>query len=102
MTPESTLAYRGAVGETLVTPSGRGLGKPLGQRQWSTERDRPPINKNSLDWILHRFAPNCLSYLPHLKSSPCVVEGSLLEVCGLVRATKRKLKIAYPCLANKE
>lgn len=99
MNPETTPPNRRAVGETFLTPSDRGLVKSLGQREKRMQRDRPPINKNILDWILHCFCPR-FQVIP--SSFEKLGLNGALEVCGLERATKRKLKIAAACLANKE
>ena len=94
------MANRGAVGETLVTPSGRGLVKTLGQRARRMKRYELPTSNNNSDWMLH-CSSQMLVVTLRRRTWPLLLKG-VLEVCGLERAAKRKLKIADLCLANKE
>lgn len=98
--PWTTPANRGADGETLVTPSGRGLAKTQSQRERSMKRDRPPTNNSSSDWIIHCSVQLLVIFLSQ-RSWPLLLKG-VSVVCGLKRAARRKLKIADLCLANKE
>lgn len=100
LTPWTTLASRGAVGETLVTPSGRGLVRTLGLWERSMKRYRPPTNNNSSDWIIHRLV-QLLVMSFRQRSWPLLLK-SVLVVCGFKCEARRKLKIADLCLVNKE
>lgn len=99
-TQRTTPANRGAGGETLVTPSGRGLAKTQSQRERSMKGDRPPTNNSSSDWIIQRSGQLFVIFLSQ-RSWPLLLK-SVSVVCGLQRAARRKLKIADLCLANKE
>lgn len=96
----TTPANRGAGGESLVTPSGRGLVKTLSQTERSMQRDRPPTNNSSPHWIMQRSVQLLVIVLIR-RIWPLLLK-SVSVVCGLKRAARRKLKIADLCLANKE
>lgn len=91
ITPWMTLANRGAVGETLVTPSGQGLVKIFicARKQTTHQQQQFWLEPQQLIPVVwdHPQSRNL---------------AFLLEVCGLAHEAKREVMIADLCLANKE
>lgn len=102
VTPPRAPANGGADGETLVTPSGRGLVKSRSQRERGKKKRQTTQQQRQFRLDDPPLGP-IVSHLPESEESAFVIEGvSRLVVWGLGRAARRKLKIADLCLANKE
>ena len=92
ITPWTTPANRGAVGEPLVTPSGGGLVQTLGQTESLMKRQRPPTSNGSSDWTLHRSSQFLVIFLSW-ETWPLSLKA-VLGVCGIERAAKEEIQLS--------